>query len=153
MKEASESQDQIIQGYQSLSHLIISSIAPYHVYLVLILILSLMLQYQKLGWGLVTDSADFFGLSAFHIAESTLVKIPVTILENNDWNPHFFDEPSLFYNTMAVTFFSIKSLFGSLSLVQYVKVARILTILFTLITIAGTFFIAKEIWDTETGLF
>lgn len=123
-----------------------------HVILITILILSLLLQAFKLDWGLVTDRMEFYGSSAFHIAESSIVNIPLTMIRTGDLNPHHFVEPGLFYNSMYVVFIIASKLTAIQSFTQYIYIARIMTILFSAGTVFLVYLIGKEAGGTTAGL-
>ena len=125
----------------------------HHIFLAAILILSLLLQSYKLGWGLVTDNMGFNGLSAFHIVESRLVSIPYNMMQTGVLNPHFFDEPSLFYNSMYVVFSIISRFVAIDHFTQYVWIARVMTSVFTVMVVFLVYLIGKEVGNTNTGLY
>lgn len=130
-----------------------NDVKVHHIFLAAILILSLVLQSYKLGWGLVTDNIGFNGLSAFHIAEPTLVYIPYNMMQTGDLNPHFFDESSLFYNSMYVVFSIISKFVVMDSFIQYVWVARVMPSVFTVLVVFLVYLIGKEAGNTNTGLY
>ncbi len=130
-----------------------NDIKAYHIVLAAILVLSLVLQSYKLGWGLVTDNIGFNGISAFHIAEPTLVYIPYNMMQTGDLNPHFFDEPSLFYNSMYVVFSIISKFIAIDSFTQYVWIARVMTSVFTVFVVFLVYLVGKEVGNTNTGLY
>ncbi|TFH46701.1 MAG: phospholipid carrier-dependent glycosyltransferase [ANME-2 cluster archaeon] len=131
----------------------IKSLTPQHLLMAGILILSLILQLFKLKWGLVTENMGFTGLNAFHIVESNLVYISYNMMQTGSLNPHFFVEPSLFYNSMYVIFSLLTAIFGTLSFTQYIEIARMMTILLTVGVVLLTYLTGKEISNTKVGLF
>ncbi|MCL7474908.1 MAG: glycosyltransferase family 39 protein [ANME-2 cluster archaeon] len=129
------------------------AIKMHHIQLSLILALSFVLQWYTLNWGLVTDTIGMNGLGAFHIIEPTLVHIPVQMMQTGDMNPHFFDEPSLFYNSMYVVFSVITGILGPLSFVEYIRIARLMTILLTVGVVFLTYLTANQICGRKVGLY
>ncbi len=125
----------------------------HHVLLIAILVLSLILQSYKLEWGLVTDNKEIHGLKAFHISESMLVNIGYRLMQTGDLNPHFFDEPSLFYNSMRVVFTIISKIVDIHSFTQYVLIARIMAVLFTIGVVFLVYLIGKEVGGITLGLY
>ncbi|MDO9517490.1 MAG: glycosyltransferase family 39 protein [Methanosarcinaceae archaeon] len=125
----------------------------HHILLAAILLLSLLLQSYKLGWGLVTDNMGFNGLSAFHIVESRLVSIPYNMIQTGDLNPHFFDESSLFYNSMYLVFSIISKFVVIDSFTQYIWIARVMASVFTVCVVFLVYLIGKEVGNTNIGLY
>ena len=128
-------------------------VKAHHIVIAAILILSLVLQSYKLGWGLVTDNSGFYGLSAFHIAEPHLVYIPYNMMQTGDLNPHFFDESSLFYNSMYVVFSIISKFMVIDSFIQYIWIARVMASVFTVFVVFLVYLIGKEVGNTNIGLY
>lgn len=119
----------------------------------IILILSLSLQSGKLDWGLVTDNNEQNGLKAFHIAESSLVGISYRMMNTGDFNPHFFNEPGMFYNSMGIVFALVSRITDIHSLRQYIFIARIMVILFTAGVVLLVYLTGKMIAGEKAGLF
>lgn len=131
----------------------LKEIKIHHILLTAILVLSLILQSYKLEWGIVTDNIEYHGLKAFHISESMLVKIGYRLMQTGDLNPHFFDEPSLFYNSMRVVFTVISKIVDIHTFTQYVLIARIMAILFTIGVVFLVYLIGKEVGGITLGLY
>ncbi|VVB96224.1 Dolichyl-phosphate-mannose-protein mannosyltransferase [uncultured archaeon] len=118
-----------------------------------ILVLSLFLQSARLDWGLVTDNREINGLPAFHISESNIVSIPYTMMQRGDLNAHHFIEPSMFYNSMFVVFTIISKITGFHSFIQYILIARIMSILFTVGVVFLVYLTGKEVAGVTMGLY
>lgn len=128
-------------------------IQRHHVILTSILLLSMVLQSGKLTWGLVTDNTEFSGLKAFHIAESMLVEIAYNMMHTGDMNPHFFDEPSLFYYIMYLTFTLTSKIITLHSFTDYVLIARVLAAIFTLCTIVLVYLMGRVLGGERLALY
>jgi len=125
----------------------------YNVLLLAILVLSIILQSYKLNWGIPKDSMGMNELSAFHIAEATLVNIPYTMVQTGDLNPHHFIEPSFFYNAMFAAFTALSKITDVHTFTEYVLIARIMAILFTTGVVLLVYLIGKEAENVTLGLY
>ncbi len=131
----------------------LKGIRIHHIQLSVLLALSFALQFSKLDWGMVTNNIGINGLNAFHIVEPNLVNIPLQMMQSGDLNPHFFDEPSLFYNSMYVVFSVITGIIGPLSFVEYIRIARLMTILLSVGVVFLTYLTAEKMCSREVGLY
>ncbi len=131
----------------------VRSVKIHHVFLMAILILSLSLQSARLDWGLVTDNREINGLPAFHISESNIVSIPYTMMQRGDLNAHHFIEPSMFYNSMFVVFTVISKITEIQSFTQYIWIARVMAIIFTVGVVFLVYLTGKEVAGVTVGLY
>lgn len=125
----------------------------HNVLLLAVLFLSIILQSYKLNWGIPKDFMEMNELSAFHIAEATLVNIPITMMQTGDLNPHHFVESSFFYNAMFAAFTVISRITNIHTFTEYVLIARLMAILFTTGVVLLVYLIGKEADGVELGLY
>lgn len=125
-----------------------SKINRYPLLLCGILLLSLVLQFSTINWGL----PDSPRVKAFAGDEVLIGNVVLTMVGHHDLNPHWFVESSAQIYFIFIPALTIDSLFHKVNLVDIVIIERIVSIIFSLLTIATTFYIGKEIKNELLGL-
>jgi hypothetical protein len=113
-----------------------------------ILLLSLVFQISTITWGL----PDNTGLNAFAVDEIAIGNVILKMVSHHDLNPNWFVESSAQIYFAFIPAWVIDSLFYKISLVDIVIIERIVSIIFSLLTIVTIFYIGKEIKNELLGL-
>lgn len=129
----------------------------YFLFLCGILVFSFFIQLSTLGWGLpvvsVADpTASGVGSNAFAVDEIAIGRVILNMVEHGNPNPNWFVESSGQIYLVFIPAVIINTIFFKISLIEIVIIERIVSIIFSLLTIVVTFFMGKEIKDELFGL-
>ena len=129
----------------------------YLLFLCGILVFSFFIQLSTIGWGLpvvsVADpTASGVGSNAFAVDEIAIGRVILNMVEHYNPNPNWFVESSGQIYLVFIPAVIINIVFLKITLIEIVIIERVISIIFSLLTIVVTFFIGKEIKDELFGL-